>query len=376
MPATEYAKMRRSDHSMRPPAPASTLAFGSPNACNLCHKDRDPAWARDRVKEWFGEGRQSRLLAQAELISAARTQDWSRLPAMLASIGRPDRDEVFAASLIRLLEPCRDASKVRALLGALEDGSPLIRASAVNALSGNWRPDTFSALTKAARDEYRVVRIQAGAVLATMDPGRLDEPSRRAAEEYVASLTSRPDDYGQHMNLGVLYADRGQGQAALDEYATAVRLRPAWAAPLVNAALVYSELGDNAKAEESLRKAIGIEPGNAAAHFNLGLLLAETGRRADAEASLRHSFALNPKNAPAAFNLAVLLSETRSAEAIEWCRRAVEADPGQGRYAYTLAFYLSQGGETQAAIRELEAAATRHAPTAEERDLLHALRSR
>ena len=174
-----------------------------------------------------------------------------------------------------------------ALLRALQDGSPLIRASAVNALSGNWGPETLAALSKAARDEYKVVRIQAGAVLATLDPKNLDEPSRHAAEEYIASLKSRPDDYGQHMNLGVLYADRGQGQAALDEYATAVRLRPGWAAPLVNAALVYSELGNNKSAEESLRKAIKIDPGNAAAHFNLGLLLAETGRHAEAEASLR-----------------------------------------------------------------------------------------
>jgi tetratricopeptide (TPR) repeat protein len=327
------------------------------------------------VKEWFGEGRDQRLLAQAELISAARSQNWSRLPSMLASISRPDRDEVFASSLIRLLEPCRDPAKVPALLRALEDSSPLIRASAVNALSGNWGPDTFSALAQATRDQYRVVRIQAGAVLAAMDPREFDEPSRRAAEEYIASLKSRPDDYGQHMNLGVLYADRGQRQAALDEYATAVRLRPGWAPPLVNAALVYSELGDKAKAEESLRKAIRIDPGNAAAHFNLGLLLAETGRPADAEASLRRSLALNPKNAPAAFNLAVLLSGTRRAEAIQWCRRAVEADPSQGRYVYTLAFYLAQGGETQAAIRELEAAAARHSPTPEERGLLNSLRT-
>ncbi|MBM4082994.1 MAG: hypothetical protein FJ278_25020, partial [Planctomycetes bacterium] len=35
MPMTEFARMRRSDHSMRPPAPAATLAFKSPNACNL-----------------------------------------------------------------------------------------------------------------------------------------------------------------------------------------------------------------------------------------------------------------------------------------------------------------------------------------------------
>ena len=376
MPATEYANMRRSDHSMRPPAPASTLAYGSPNACNLCHTDRDTAWARDRVRAWFGAGRQERLLARAGLIAAARTQDWSRLPSMLAYISRPDRDEVFASSLIRLLEPCRDPSKVPALLRALEDDSPLIRASAVNALSGNWRPDTFSALTTAARDKYKIVRIQAGAVLAAADPRGLDQPSRRAAEEYVASLKSRPDDYAQHMNLGVLYADRGQRQAALDEYATAIRLRPGWAAPLLNAALVYSELGKNAEAEESLRKAIGIDPGNAAAHFNLGLLLAETGRRASAEASLRRSLELNPKNAAAAFNLAVILSGTRLAEAVQWCRRAVEADPGQARYVYTLAFYLAQGGEKQAAIRELEAAAAHHSLTPEERGLLNSLRSR
>lgn len=380
MPTTEYATMRRSDHSMRPPAPAATLAYGSPNACNLCHADRDARWARDRVKEWFGEGRQQRLLAQAGLISAARKRDWSRLPAMLATIlgsgGRTDRDEVFATSLIRLLEPCRDPAKVRALLNALQDASPLIRSSALNALSGNWNADTLPALSRAARDEYRVVRIQAGAVLATMDPRKLDEPSRRAAEEYIASLKSRPDDYGQHMNLGVLYADRGQSQAALDEYATAGRLRPGWAPPLVNASLVYSALGNNAKAEESLRRAIGIDPGNAAAHFNLGLLLAEMGRPADAEASLRRSLALDPKNAPAAFNLAVLVSGTRREEAIRWCRRAVEADPGEGRYVYTLAFYLAQGGETQAAIRELEAAAAHHSSTADEKKLLNSLRSR
>jgi tetratricopeptide (TPR) repeat protein len=373
---TEYAGMRRSDHSMRPPAPGASLAYGSANACNLCHRDRDPKWARDQVRKWFGTVREQRVLAQSGLIAAARKQEWSRLPAMLAAIAAPDRDEILAASLIRLLEPCRDPRKAPALLKALADASPLVRAGAVNALSGNWGPATLSALNKAAGDEYKVVRIQAGAVLATMDPAKLDAPSQRAAAEYIASLKSRPDDYGQHMNLGVLYADRGQPQQALDEYATAIRLRPGWAPPLVNAALVYSELGNNGKAEESLRKAVRIDPANAAAHFNLGLLLAETGRRAEAESALRRSLALNPKNAPAAFNLAVLLSEAHRTEAIQWCRRAVEADPTEGRYAYTLAFYLAQGGETQAAIRELEAAAARHSPTSEEQGLLNSLRSR
>ncbi len=35
MPMTDFARMRRSDHSMLPPTPAATTAFKSPNACNL-----------------------------------------------------------------------------------------------------------------------------------------------------------------------------------------------------------------------------------------------------------------------------------------------------------------------------------------------------
>jgi hypothetical protein len=45
--------MGRSDHSMRPPTPATTIAFHSPNACNLCHADHDAAWADQWVRKWY-----------------------------------------------------------------------------------------------------------------------------------------------------------------------------------------------------------------------------------------------------------------------------------------------------------------------------------
>ena len=45
MPKTWFARMARSDHSMRPPTPATTLAYKSPNACNICHTDKDAKWA-------------------------------------------------------------------------------------------------------------------------------------------------------------------------------------------------------------------------------------------------------------------------------------------------------------------------------------------
>ena len=87
---TEFARMHRSDHSMLPPTPAATMAYQSPNACNLCHTDKDAAWADKYVRQWRhpglpGAAAQPRIAdrrrAQAGLEQAAgdaRTSDEQR----------------------------------------------------------------------------------------------------------------------------------------------------------------------------------------------------------------------------------------------------------------------------------------------------------
>ena len=137
MPMTEFARMTRSDHSMRPPTPAATLKFKSPNACNLCHNDKDPAWADQQVRQWHKDDYQKPVLDRAALVDAARRGDWRRLDAILAYIGSKDRDEIFAASLIRLLYRCESPAKWPVVIKALqEDSSPLVRAAAAQALDG------------------------------------------------------------------------------------------------------------------------------------------------------------------------------------------------------------------------------------------------
>ena len=89
-------------------------------------------------------------------------------------------------------------------------------------------------------------------------------------------------------------------------------------------------------------KAIKIAPDNAAAHFNLGLLKAEQNRVKEAEKELREAFRLDPKMAPAAYNLCILTAKDRPAEALSWCRKAVELNPQEPKYAYTLAFYQKE----------------------------------
>jgi hypothetical protein len=127
---TAFARMNRSDHSMLPPVPAATKRFGSPNACNSCHKDQTAAWADQKVRQWRTRDYQAPLLQRAGLIEAARKRDWQKLPEMLAYITSKERDQVFAASLIRLTMTAPDERIQPALLKAIQDPSPLVRAAA------------------------------------------------------------------------------------------------------------------------------------------------------------------------------------------------------------------------------------------------------
>lgn len=346
MPMTEYARMRRSDHSMRPPSPAATLAYNSPNACNICHKDKTARWADAQVRKWHRDDYQAAILAQAALIDAARKHDWKKLPEMLTYIKDGKHDAVFAASLIRLLEACPDSSKFAAMPSALRDPSPMVRAAAVDILAERVDGPTANLLARYTKDESRLVRIRAAAALSAVPADTFDEATRAAVQsatgEYLTSLTIRQDDFAQHLNLGNYYADRKQPKEAAAEYERAAALRPGFAPPLVNASVVYSQLGDTQKAEDALRRAIAAEPRSAAAHFNLGLLLAEMGHHDEAIKELRKAVDLDSGNAAAAYNLAVLIGTNNPKEALALCRKALQLNPENPKYRSAVAYYASQ----------------------------------
>lgn len=377
MPNTTFARMERHDHSMRPPAPAATAAFGSPNACNICHPDRDTDWADALVRAWRSRDYQKPLLYQAGLIEAARRRDWSRLPEMLAWLEQDGRDPVFAASLIRLLRHCNDDAKKGMLLRALRDPSPLVRASAAEALGDDLDAAALRPLVKATEDDYRLVRIRAAAALAGVPPRLLDAPSRaavnRAIGEFAGALRSRPDDGLSHYNLGNLHIGRGAPERAIEAFETAIRLRPRLIEPRVNLALAFSAAGRPADAESSLRAALQINPASAAANYNLGLLLGELGRIEEAKQALRRALDSDPGLARAAYNLAVMSAADDIGEAIRYGRLAAGLRPEEPRYAYTLAFYLRQAGDTDGAAAELRHLIRRHPEYQDARGLLAAI---
>jgi tetratricopeptide (TPR) repeat protein len=377
MPKTEFARMVRSDHSMRPPVPAATLAFQSPNACNICHQDKDAAWSDRAVRTWHTNDYQANVLQKASLIAAARKGDWSELPAMLAALAGAERDEVVAAALLRLLRACPSDRKWPTIATALRDPSPWVRAAAVESAGEHLVPEVVAALAAATRDPVRLPRVRAANAVASLPASALPDASRSdvlaATRELAAALAARPDDDASWYDLARLHAGRGDAMAAIAAYETAIRLRPDAVAPLVNVSLLYNAVGRNGDAESSLRRALALDPTNAAAHLNLGMLLGELGRLPEAETALRAALGEDPRSAAAAYNLAVIVARDRPDEAVTWSRRAAELEPASAKYTYSWAFYLAQRGDKQSAIAVLRRALDRKVASQETCALLGGL---
>ncbi|MGA2257666.1 MAG: tetratricopeptide repeat protein [Thermoguttaceae bacterium] len=359
MPMSRFAAMARTDHSMRPPMPAATIAYKSPNACNQCHADHDAPWADQWVRKWYPRDYQAEPLRRAGLLDAARKNDWKRLAEMLADVQSKQGDEIYRNSLVRLLRNCTDPKKWPVLITALKDDSPLVRASAAAALEGYLTRESVAALLRATDDPVRLVRIRAAAALASVRPENVDDANaqkslRGAAAEFKKAMAARPDDWASYSNLGGYDMESGDFDAAVEALETALKLEPRVVAPMVNLSMAYANLKQNDKAEAWLRRALKAEPDNAAANYNLGLLLAETDHLDEAEKALRAALKSDPQLAPAAYNLAVILGGKKDLEgAVQWCRKAHELRPEELKYTQSLAFYLQGNGHKDEAIAVL-----------------------
>ena len=72
MPVKTYMQVDpRHDHAFRVPRPDESVRFGTSNACNDCHTDKDATWAAAAVERWFGPERKG-FQTWTETFAAAR----------------------------------------------------------------------------------------------------------------------------------------------------------------------------------------------------------------------------------------------------------------------------------------------------------------
>lgn len=345
MPATQFAGMRRSDHSQRPPCPEAAERFGATSACILCHKDKTEAWAASYVSAWHPKSVwRAKILREGELVDAARKREWDKVPDLLAYLKEPTAEPVVCVSLLRLMRGCPDACQWPVVRGCLDHAMPLVRSAAAALLSDNLSDtESVRALCRALADPVRVVRVQVALSLAAYPRRLLDAETQarltRAETELLTMFTARPDDWASHYNLGNYRMARGDAKGAMDAYALAMRMRPDAVMPHVNAAVLAAQQGHPQEAISYLQTAWKASPENGAVNLNLGLALAEANDLPGAERHLRRAMKDPQCRAQAAYNCAVIVGARNPSEAADLCRVAVESEPDNAKYAETRDYY-------------------------------------
>ena len=328
-PKTYMVVDPRHDHSFRIPRPDLSVTLGTPDACTNCHTDQSPGWAARQVRDWYG-GDPRGYQRYAEAFTAAR-HDEPDAGGSLAELVRDSETPTIArATALVELGPYLDAATIDVVADSIAADDPLLRMAALQGLESVPVDVRVQLAFPALNDPVLAVRIEAARLLAALPAGNLpaEQQSRleRGREEYLQAQQAMAERPEAQVNMGNLYAARGEAGPANDAYRAAIELSPAFAPAYVNHADLLRNQGDEEKAEAVLRQAVAVIPENGDVYHALGLSL---------------------------------VRQDRTAEAIEQLGKAARLAPDNARYVYVYAVALNSTGNTERAIMVLQGAHNR-----------------
>jgi hypothetical protein len=239
----------RRDHSLRIPRPDRSLVLDTPNACTMCHVDRDDAWAAAAAREWWGPPEAPQYAAPG----------------------------IVRASVLATVSPPLLAGDSEFVQRSLTDPDPLVRMAALQAAAGLPPESQLQLAAPMLDDDVRVVRIEAASLLAPLS-GYL--PQAQAAQFASAADEFRAAQYA--------IGSRPQAHAALAEF--------------------EANLGNIEQALLHSDQALSMAPDMAIVRHSRGLLLVRANRHDEALEELREAAELAPESARFVYVYAVALN--------------------------------------------------------------------
>jgi tetratricopeptide (TPR) repeat protein len=335
----------RRDHSFRIPRPDQSVAFGTPNACNGCHKEKSTKWASEAVVKWYGPNRAYHF--SDDLVPGSLQNEYSEghLLKLLADTSQP---EIARATAAFYLGNLATQTAANGLLAALKDEKAMVRYQALKALE-NFPAQVWQvAAARCLTDKVRAVRIAAADLFHLLPKNEVPASAKNAFlaadAENRAYLEYQRDfsvgnimmaDYflqEQQYDNAILHYNRGLQKDSLINYAR------------LNLATAHNSLGRNEEALRTLNYAAKIDPQNDRIFYSLGLLRYEMGDVPGALKSFQTGVDLKSRNVRLYYNYGLLLQETgeiKKAEQVFLMGYAFDQNGGPINYALAT-FYLNQ----------------------------------
>ena len=354
MPSQTYMVVDpRRDHSIRVPRPDLSAQLDTPNACNQCHKNKAPKWAADHVEKWYGPRKREKP-HYGEVFKAGRERKPGADAALLKLANETVNPNIVRASALSILQRYPSPKMVEALQAGMQDKEPLVRIGAVRALDAIDPKRRYELGAALLNDPVRAVRIEAGRYLASIPSDSLSKNQQdqlnQTVDDYIQSQLVNAERPSSHMNLGILYAERGQLKKAEEAYQTALRLDAAFYPALVNLADLYRVQNQDTQGEGFLRQALEIAPNDASVHHALGLLLVRIGKKQEAMSSFKKSTVLQPDNSRYGYVYGIALHSVGDTEkSITALEENHKRHPNDRQTLFTLITMHRDGGNIKTA---------------------------
>jgi len=351
MPARTYMGVdSRNDHSFRVPRPDVSVEMKEvPNACNLCHTDKDPKWATDAMKKWYGKipvGKQN----FSHSLQALRTNT-ENAPKNLYDVLMSDAPNIAKATVTAFLGNYPSKQTYTTTLQMLGRSDAHIRRTALQSLEAypvNMRmKKTFEMLS----DPVKIVRMEAARQLSTFPLGQLDKEKKevlgKAFDEYEKILLFTADRPESQLSLGVFYTNRKMFEKAKKAYVEAIRLQPKFVPAYINYSDFLLQQGKDKEAFDILQKGLLKIPEAAILHHALGLWYVRNKKQTKAITELKRSVELDKNNARYSYVYAVAIGEENPKEAIKILEDVYAKHTGNLQVVSGLAYYYKMIGDIQ-----------------------------
>jgi predicted CXXCH cytochrome family protein len=331
MPERTYMVVdKRHDHGFRVPRPDLSVKFGTPNACNDCHRDKSAQWAASAVEGWFGPQREGFQTYAAGFHSA-----WTEQPNAGKLLGEVAADgnipAIVRASALIELGSYLSRANLNLAQNGLSDSDPLVRMAALEMLSSVPANQLWPIVSPLLADPVEGVRIRVASMLAPVPTASQPDADRgrfeTAAAEFVAAQRLNAERPEARVTLANFLAQRGRAAEAEAEYKAALRLNQQFAPAAINLADLYRTLGREDEGLAALKEAATAAPRDAGLHHALGL---------------------------------ALVRQKKTDEALAELRRAAELAPDQAQYSYVYAVGLHSAGRVDDAISALKENLSKH----------------
>jgi tetratricopeptide (TPR) repeat protein len=313
----------RRDHSFTIPDPQLSTVVNAPNACTTCHQGKTDTWAAKTMSDWNTSGRQD---IWTVINQGLDRQDTLMFRNYVSNPPNLDLTPIRQATLLSKLAGFPSRLAVEAASKQLTNPDPLIRRAAVSALRPMQPELRWQLLSPLIEDPVRVIRLEVASALTDLLvqlEGKEADRLGKLIEEYRETLNYNADSPSGQLSIGNLEASLGFSILAENAYLRSLEIEAYYVPTLINLADLYRSTGRDHEARKLLQLALEVAPDSANTNYAYGLLM---------------------------------VRESKQSEALEYFATAIKQEDTTPRHIYVYAVALDSLGQTEAAIKAIDAA--------------------